>query len=133
MADGCRHLQTLALIYSPWYNDVLQNDGWEEAANAYAAGVVQLLSGMGPRLRELRAVRSASHWTVEAYQALRHCTGLTSLTLEAGWRGTERRSASDLSKSQLTFIRMGNIHFDSGRVYPVCGRGCERVAEDDTH
>lgn len=87
MANACSHLQTLALIYYPWYNDLLQSDGGEEAAKAYAAGVVRLLSGVGPRLRELKVVRSACNWTAEAYQTLPHCTGLTSLTLEAGRSG----------------------------------------------
>ncbi len=102
MAEACSHLQTLTLVYSPWYNDLPAKDGGEEAANAYAAGVVQLLSGVGPRLRELRVTRSAPHWPTEAYQALRQCTGLTSLTLEAERSGTAEER--DLSKSQCKLV-----------------------------
>lgn len=97
MADACSHLQKLTIVYPPWYNDLPPENGGDVGANAYAAGVVQLLTVVGPRLREMRVTRSAPHWTAEAYEALRHCTGLTSLTLEAG--RCAMAEERDLSKS----------------------------------
>lgn len=85
VATCCPTLTKLTLDFAVWCNDLPPKDSGEEAANAYTAGVVRLLSGVGPRLRELRVVRSAHHWPVEAWGALRHCTGLTALTVEAGW------------------------------------------------
>ncbi len=103
----------LTLVYSPWYKDLPPKDGGEEAASAYAAGMVQLLSGVGPRLRELKVGRSAPHWPTEAYQALRHCTGLTNLTLEAERSGTAEER--DLSKSKCKLVPRGGEALDTGR------------------
>lgn len=48
--------------------------------------MVRLLTDVGPRLRELDVLRSAQQWPAEAWGALSHCTGLTRLAVEAGWK-----------------------------------------------
>ncbi len=90
VATCCPSLAKLTLDFTAWHNDLPPKDGGEEAANAYTAGVVQLLSGVGPRLRELDVLRS-THWHAEAWGVLRHCTGLTALTVEAGFRDPDER------------------------------------------
>ncbi len=86
VADCCRHLKQLSLVYSPWHDDLAYSDSQKQADQGYSMGVVQLLTGVGPRLRALKVLNSAHHWPAEAWAALRHCTGLTSLALEAGVR-----------------------------------------------
>ncbi len=54
-----------------------------EAATEYHHGCVQLLTLCGPRLRELRLV-GVHDWRDLSYMAMRNCTALTALVLEAG-------------------------------------------------
>ncbi len=81
----CQQLKTLIIDHNEWASELAY--GAEEAPHSScAAGVVRLLTDVGPRLRELEVLRSAHHWPAEAWGALRHCTGLTSLAVEAGWK-----------------------------------------------
>ncbi len=97
VAAACPQLTSLSLDCASWHDCTAgaeerrqgdeQGQGQQEAARGSCClGVVQLLSCVGPRLRQLEVLRSAHHWPAEAWGALRHCTGLTSLAVEAGWR-----------------------------------------------
>ncbi len=71
-------------IYSYWEeNDLTDGDPNAEAASEYYYGAMQLLTLCGPRLRELLLTHGVQ-WPTVAFRALRKCTGLTGLTLEAG-------------------------------------------------
>ncbi len=54
-----------------------------EEASEYHYGCSQLLSQCGPRLRELRLL-GVQCWQPMSYMALRRCTALVSLELQAG-------------------------------------------------
>ncbi len=60
-----------------------------QASEAYTLGCVRLFQLCGPQLRELQ-LRRLYGWRTVSYEALLHCTALTSLQLDDGW-------ASDLS------------------------------------
>ncbi len=54
-----------------------------EAASEYDYGCGQLLTLCGPRLRELQ-LTGVHHWKALSYMALRRCTALKGLALDAG-------------------------------------------------
>ncbi len=54
-----------------------------QAAADYECGCVQLLTLCGPRLTELRLL-GVQHWLALPYRALRRCTALTTLAVDAG-------------------------------------------------
>lgn len=54
-----------------------------QAATEYEYGCVQLLTLCGPRLAELRLL-GVQHWMALPYMALRRCTALTTLAVDAG-------------------------------------------------
>lgn len=96
VAAACPQLTSLSLDYAPWTDSSAgadagrqcdeQDQGAQAAHSSSCLGVQKLLVGVGPRLRELHVTCSAHRWPAEAWGALRHCTGLTALTVEAGWR-----------------------------------------------
>ncbi len=70
-------------------NDLPQGHPNGEAASQYYYGAMQLLTLCGPRLRELQLLGGVEHWPAVAFQALRECTALTRLEVEAGRAWTE--------------------------------------------
>lgn len=57
-----------------------------EAASKYHFGCAQLLTLCGPRLRTLNLL-GVHHWKALSFMALRRCTALTGLALDAGVEG----------------------------------------------
>ncbi len=87
VADCCPHLTKLDLNYDFETNDLPSASGGKEARREYTDGVVSLLQLVGPRLRELRVMGSAHRWARKCFDALSHCTALTSLAAHVGWMG----------------------------------------------
>ncbi len=72
-------------IYPHWKeNDLMDGDPNGGPAAQYCYGILQLLTLCGPRLRRLQLIDGVQQWPAVAFQALRKCTGLTMLALEAG-------------------------------------------------
>lgn len=61
-----------------------------EAAKYYH-GAEQLLAMCGPRLHSLQLVSGVHQWPSSAFRALRRCTALVHLELEAGRRDGDGR------------------------------------------
>ncbi len=70
-------------------NDLPQGDRHGDAAAQYYYGAIQLLALCGPRLRELELLGGVQQWPTVAFQALRECTALTRLEVEAGYGDTD--------------------------------------------
>ncbi len=98
LAACCQHL-TMLTVDCDRVDQQLPDDQ-QEGPGSYQAGIPLLLSLLGPRLRELAVLGGAQHWPTEAWGALRHCTGLTSLAVEAGVGETEDRDGIYLGGSR---------------------------------
>ncbi len=77
-------LTSLSLNFGWAANDLPQGESDTGAASEYYYGAMQLLALCGPRLRELQLCGGVQHWPALAFQALRHCTALANLRVEAG-------------------------------------------------
>ncbi len=78
-------LKELVLDFAWRENDLPAGRGDEDEDVAqYYYGAMQLLTLCGPRLTDLRLLGGVQDWPALAFQALRQCTALTSLQMEAG-------------------------------------------------
>ncbi len=84
VASCLPNLKGLALVFRWEENDLPHGDPNAEPASQYFYGAMQLLTLCGPRLRELGLVGGVRHWPGMTFQALRCCTALTLLEVEAG-------------------------------------------------
>ncbi len=82
VATRCPHLSDLILDYRKLSrpSDAVPATG---AASKYDVGCSQLLTLCGPRLRVLLLL-GVHHWKAASYMALRRCTALKGLALDAG-------------------------------------------------
>ncbi len=90
LASLCLDHQTLLPAY------VFRGAKPDGGPEAYHHGCVRLLELCGPRIRCLQ-LRGVYGWRTMSYMALRHCTALTQLEMEAGFR-----SCKDLSVERYT-------------------------------
>ncbi len=58
---------------------------------------MQLLILCGPRLDSLQLMGGVQHWPSVTFTALRHCTALTALELEAGFKEQTDDEEDDMS------------------------------------
>ncbi len=84
VATCCPQLEGLRLVHKPT-GALADGAPSEEEAFEYDYGCGQLLTLCGPRLRGLQLL-GVHHWQALSYMAMRRCTALTSLELEAGLR-----------------------------------------------